>query len=162
MSTGDFIKGFHKISDLLTETQKTDIENYAYQYAKFHRVYFKVLKVDDENKKIIVQAKQNKHSFTNPYFTEQELMEKTKKLFLGFFNGYTINTHPVIYVESKSEIITPEYLKKELQKKKLRIKDIQIDTGLETSNLSAWINGIRPMSNIVKNMFYYYLLNKGK
>ena len=70
MSTGDFIKGFHKISDLLTETQKTDIENYAYQYAKFHRVYFKVLKVDDENKKIIVQAKQNKHSFTNPYFTE--------------------------------------------------------------------------------------------
>ncbi len=61
------------------------------------------------------------------------------------------------YEDHAINIITPDYLKKELQRRSIRIKDVQIATGLETSSISAWVNGIRPMSNIVKAMFYFYL-----
>lgn len=146
----------------LSETEKERLEYGAKLMKRHANITFAV--VSYENEHLILKVKQGKN-YTDEYDDKNKLIEKAKKLFTEFstdFRPQKITIGAVPYAYPKSEIITPEYLKKELQKKKLRIKDIQIDTGLETSNLSAWINGIRPMSNIVKNMFYYYLLSKEK
>lgn len=37
------------------------------------------------------------------------------------------------------------------------MKDIMIDTGIDKTNLSAWLSGARVMSQPVKAMFYFYL-----
>lgn len=43
MYASKFIKSFLKIKDFLNEEQTLDIGNYAYQYAKFWRVSFKIM-----------------------------------------------------------------------------------------------------------------------
>lgn len=156
MEKHSIIKGFYKIEPYLDAEQKQDLENYAVQFAKFWRVYFKIITISPEDKLLFIQTKQEKKPTDTPYFTKKELVDKTREHLQPFFVGYTLRISATEYTQSKSDIITPDYLKKELQKQKIRIKDIANNTGIEMSNLSAWVNGIRPMSNIVKNMFYYY------
>lgn len=39
-------------------------------------------------------------------------------------------------------------------------KDIMDETGIDKSNVSAWVNGTRTMSQPVRAMFYYYIWQK--
>jgi DNA-binding Xre family transcriptional regulator len=41
-------------------------------------------------------------------------------------------------------------------KKGVKFNDLVTDTGLDKTNISAWVNGKRDMSQIVKAMFYFY------
>lgn len=141
----------------LSEDQKKRLEAGAKLYKRNANITFTVVSYEDSH--LILKAKQEKN-YTGQYATKNELIEKAKKLFSEFssdFQPQKITVGAVPYTHPKSDQITPEYLKKELKKKNIRIKDIHEDTGIEVSNLSAWINDIRPMSKIVKNMFYYYL-----
>lgn len=140
----------------LSETAKERLEAGAKLMKRYANITFKVVSYD--NDELILKVKQGKN-YTEKYATKNELIEKAKDLFSEFsneFNPKKITVGAVPYTFPKSDQITPEYLKKEIQRLKIRIKDIHEDTGIEVSNLSAWVNGIRPMSNIVKNMFYYY------
>ena len=145
----NIIKNIHKIESFLGEEKSYQIEQFALMYRRYARIVFKVIAFDETEKKLIVKVR-------------QELHEKGKELFSKFFDGFTIHVDAKPYTETSAEIITPEYLKAELNKRQIRIKDINTATGLEMSNLSAWVNGTRPMSNIVKNMFYYYLKSLDK
>lgn len=150
------IKGFYKIAIYLTEEQAEQLENYAVQHDKFFKISFKIILIDPKKKELLISAKQGKHGFKNPYLTAGEIIGKTKKLFSEYFPQYHLKVSTTEYHSPKSEEITPQKLQTLIQHHKIKIKNIHTDTGLEISNLSAWINGTRPMSNIVKNMFYYY------
>jgi hypothetical protein len=144
----------------LNDTDAERLEAGANLYKRHANITFKIIKFFDGV--LTVQVKQEKN-LRKKYLSKNELIGKANNLFNSFgkeFKPSGIIVHSIPFQESDSEIVTPEYLKKELQRKHLRIKDIQTDTGIETSNISAWVNGVRPMSNIVKNMFYYYLQNK--
>lgn len=146
----------------LSEEQRKRLEAGAVLYKRHANITFLV--VSYKNNHLTVKVKQEKN-YTGKYATKNELIEKAKKLFSEFstdFQPEKITVGAVPYTFPKSDQITPEYLKKELQKRSIRIKDIHEDTGIEVSNLSAWINDTRPMSKIVKNMFYFYLLSKEK
>ena len=54
-------------------------------------------------------------------------------------------------------IVTPEWVQKKLKEKGIQQVDICKETGIERGNLSAWVNGAKPMSQPVKAMFYYLL-----
>ena len=158
----NIIKNIHKIESFLGEEKSYQIEQFALMYRRYARIGFKVMAFDETEKKLIVKVRQEKKPDNENYRTEKELHEKGKELFSKFFDGFTIHVDAKPYTETSAEIITPEYLKAELNKRQIRIKDINTATGLEMSNLSAWVNGTRPMSNIVKNMFYYYLKSLDK
>lgn len=149
------VKNIHLLG--LDEGQKKRLEAGASLYKRFDNLTFKVKQYKDGI--LIVEARQGKN-YKKDYFSEKEIVEKAKKLFNDFsndFNPQKIHVGVIPFKEVDSDIITPEYLKDELYRLHIRIKDINNDTGLEMSNLSSWVNGTRPMSNIVKNMFYYYI-----
>ncbi|WP_372472628.1 hypothetical protein AB4865_07345 [Capnocytophaga sp. ARDL2] len=155
------VKGFYKIEPFLSDEQKKDFEGYAVQYAKFFRLYFKIITINTETKDLLISAKQEKKPTNTPYFTAKEIIGETKKFFSDYFPTFDLKVSAEEYSHPKSDEITPELLQTLIQKHKLKIKDIQKETGLEMSNLSMWINGKRPMSKIVQNMFYYYFKTKG-
>ena len=152
------VKNIHLLN--LSDTDVQRLETGANLHKRHSNITFKILKFSDGV--LTVQIKQEKNT-AKKYLETSELVERAKTLFSTFSKNFVpekIIVRPIPFKESESEIITPEFLKKELQRKNLRIKDVEIDTGIETSNISAWVNGVRPMSNIVKNMFYFYLQTK--
>lgn len=59
-----------------------------------------------------------------------------------------------------TEEVTPKYVRNKMFELGVKIKNMQEDTGINKTNISAWINEIRPMSKPVKAMFYLYLQYK--
>jgi hypothetical protein len=64
--------------------------------------------------------------------------------------GLTMSEQPL------QELVTPQWVKAQIRRLDLRVNDIVEHTGVNQSNVSAWINGLRPMSASVKAMFYWY------
>jgi hypothetical protein len=154
----NIVKNIHLLG--LEDGQRERLEAGATLYKRFDNLTFKVKQYKDGI--LIVEARQGKN-YKRDYFSEREIVERAKKLFREFSEDFCpdrIHVGIIPFKEVDSDVITVDYLKEELYRLHIRIKDINNDTGLEMSNLSAWINGTRPMSNIVKNMFYYYIRYK--
>ena len=151
----NIVKNIHLLG--LEDGQRERLEAGAALYKRFDNLTFKVKQYKDGI--LIVEARQGKN-YKRDYFSERKIVERTKKLFRELSEDFCperIHVGVIPFKEVDSDVITVDYLKEELYRLQIRIKDINNDTGLEMSNLSAWINGTRPMSNIVKNMFYYYI-----
>lgn len=159
------IKNIHKIVDLLDQDDLNKLESGAALHKRHSNIEFKIISVDEKFtvlgklNEIIVSAVQGK-SLSENYADSKTLIDRTKELFKPFFPKYAINVQPATYNEAIVEVVTPEWIKEQQLKKGVRIKDIIIDTGIDKTNLSAWINGVRPMSQPVKAMFYFYFLRK--
>lgn len=154
----DFIKFFNKIEPLLDDEQKKDLEHYAYQYAKFWRVFFKILKVDENE--IIIRVEQEKKPDNATYFTAKELNDKTRDLFSKYFNGFTLHINPVPYQNPKTEIVSAEWVKKQMQKYHIKSKILAEELGLSKSEISLYLSGGNPLGGRSKAMFYYYFKTK--
>ncbi len=152
----DFIKGFFKIEKHLNNEQKKDLENYAYQYAKFFKVYFKITTIVPKEKTIIIQISQKKKPSKNPYFTIKELSDIVQKTFLPYFEDYKIHKDITPYKPAPAEIVTPEWIKAQMNKYKIGNKKLAFDFGLLPSETSAIINGHREMGIRTKGLFFYY------
>ena len=149
-----FIKFFNKIEPLLNDEQKRSLENYAYQYAKFWRVYFKILKAEDNE--LIIRVEQHKKPTKTPYFTTKELNENAKELFSKYFPWYTIHTNPVPYELPPADVVTPEWLREQMQAHHIGAKKVSKAVGIPQSEFSALLNGHREMGIRTKGLFYYY------
>lgn len=151
-----FIKSFLKIKDFLNEEQTLDIGNYAYQYAKFWRVSFKIMAVDEREKKLIISTSQEKKTTHTPYFTAKELIQETKKLFKPYFEGYTILVGAEPYNTPPADIVTPMWLSMQLQTYHIKAKKVAQEIGIPPAEFSALLNGHREMGIRTKGLFYYY------
>lgn len=148
------IKNFQKISELIPLEKHNDLDRVANLHLRNSNIEFKVLGVDGMD--ISVRTTQGKHLSEN-YADEKTLITRTRELFQRFLPNYTIFTHPVTYKPAIVDVVDPAWIADKMLKFGIRIKDIQVDTGIDKTNLSAWINGLRPMSQPVKAMFYFYL-----
>ena len=156
MKATEFIKSFFKIRDFLTEEQTADLGNYAYQYAKFFRVYFKIMAVDSKAKKIIIATRQEKKPTDTPYFTIKELTEKTRATFEPYFKDFTILVGAEPYNAPPADFVTPIWVNMQMQSHKIGAKKVAHDIGVPPAELSALINGHREMGIRTKGLFYYY------
>lgn len=156
MYATQFIKSFFKIKKLLNDEQTLDIDNYAYQYAKFWRVYFKIMAVDENEKKIIIAAKQEKKNSDTPYFTKKELVEETKKLFQPYFKDYVILVGAEPYTEPIANIVTSDWITQQMKTHHIGAKKVAEAVGIPQAELSALIHGHREMGIRTKGLFYYY------
>ncbi|MDO9554518.1 hypothetical protein [Rhodonellum sp.] len=148
------IKNLRLINDLLTVDQLIKLEHGALQHQKYSRIEFKVLEVKDNA--ITIRVSQEQSPKEN-YLTSKDLSDRTKELFGLFLPGFTIHARALAYVPPKVDAVTPGWVQTQMQRKGMEQKDILETTGLDKTNLSAWISGKRSMSQPVKAMFYYML-----
>ena len=144
------IKNLHKLSGVFTPEQIERLEKAANLHLRLSNITFKIIKIYDDE--IHVRTEQGKHLSEN-YATKETLITRTRELFAPFTRR-TIFTHPVPYQAAVVDIVTPEWLAKEQLNLGIKVKDLVFHTGIDKSNISAWINGVRHMSQIVKAMFF--------
>lgn len=130
------------------------LEQGAMMHLRHNRIGFKVLDFDPNQ--VTVQVVQSK-SPLEKYFSNKELSDIAKKLFKEFLPGMDIRSRPVEYVPPSVEHVTPEWIQQKLKERGLTQVKLVEETGIDKTNLSAWIAGNRPMSQPVKAMFWYML-----
>lgn len=118
------------------------------------RIHFKILDANGDS--ITVQTVQTKSPAEN-YLSAKELADRTKDLFGRFFPDRTIHARPSVYVPPSVDHATPGWIQRKLEEKGISQSKIVEITGIDKTNLSAWIQGKRPMSQPVKAMFYLLL-----
>lgn len=150
------IKNIHKISGLLSPDDLFKLNAGANQHLKHSNIAFKILSVSDND--ITIQTAQGK-SFSENYTDAKTLIERTKQLFGQFFKQ-DIHVHAVSHVDAPVEIVTHDWINKQMLANRIKLKDIVNDTGIDKANISGYINALRPMSQPVKAMFYYYFESK--
>jgi hypothetical protein len=153
------VKNLHYISDKLTDGQQEKLEYGASLYRRHANITFKILKHNADNKELIVEVRQGKNAL-DKYLSVNELIERAKSLFNRFFPDYRIHCRPQPYQQAPVDQVTPQWISQQMKKNHIRLKDISDFTGIDNTNISAWINDLRPMSQPVKAMFYSLLTER--
>lgn len=151
----NIVKAIHKIKDLLTEEQLDKLEHLALQYQRYARIFFKILVVDKENKVLVLEVYQEKSPHEN-YLNGKDLWERAKSLFEPFFTDYQLKIGAFPYAEAPAEIVTSEWLLKQMNYYKIGNKKMVEDLGIAKAEISALIHGHREMGIRTKGLFYYY------
>lgn len=125
---------------------------------RYANIEFKILELTDTTARIRISQDM---SFHRNHFDNDRLYEIALETFQEALAPRIVSVNTIAYIESPADVIDSDYLSGVLRKNKVKNKDIQAELGLHKTNISAWINGKRPMSKTVRNMFYWYLKAKG-
>jgi len=146
------IKNRRLIEDLLSKDQLDRLELGAAMHKRHSRVHFKIVEVADNY--VSVQTEQTKSPAKN-YLLVKELEERTKSLFGSFFPDKEIKVSANEYVPPTVDDVTPTWLQRKMRDTGINQAAIVRATGIDKTNISAWLSGSRPMTQPVKAMFYY-------
>lgn len=147
------IKNIHLLRDTVAQDDIEKLEVGAHQYKRFGRITFKILSFAGNI--ITVEVRQDRNPAEN-YLDQKELIKRAKDLFTGFIPGVTVHVRATPYKAPAVDQVTPEWIQKQMLEYGIKLRTIELETGLDKTNLSAWVNGVRPMSQAVKAMFFYY------
>lgn len=147
------IKNFNKISDLVPLEMHNDLDRGANLHLRHSNIEFKVIVADDQN--VQIRVTQGKSAAEN-YAKAGELIALTRDLFKRFLPNHLIHVHPSVYVPSPSEVVDANWINSHMLAYGVKVKDISFQTGLDKTNISAWINDKRPMSQIVKALMFNF------
>lgn len=155
------IKNIDKLGHLISQDDLQRLDIGALLHRKHSNISFKVVDVDTDNYpgdsfKLVVKTEQGKSAAGN-YTDKRGLIDLTRELFGKLVGKAVIDVQPIPYSPAPVEVVDTKWIQDKMLNKGVRIKDIVADTGIDKTNLSAWINGVRPMSQPVRAMFYYYL-----
>lgn len=139
----------------LSEPDTAKLQAGAAQHLRFSRIAFKVL--GREGDTWAIRTTQDKSPASN-YAPLKELVSITKAMFEPTIGP--VHVKAIAYHEPAPNAVTPEWLQNKMTTTGCKVKDLVTDTGIDKANISAWINGVRPMSQPVKAMFYYYFLHR--
>ena len=151
IKTMNTIKNIHLLT--LTEAERAKLEYGASMHQRMSNIIFKVLKVTE--KAVTIRVQQGKHLSEN-YADQKRLVDLTKELFQKFILDKEIHPEAIEYSANPITTINSLWIKQEMTMLDIGVKDIVALTGVDKTNISAWANGTRPMSQPVKAMFYYY------
>lgn len=151
------LKNIHLLGDSINSKELEMMEQAALMHRRHSAISFKI--IDWEPEKVVIQISQSKSSSGN-YFDLKRLIEIVHETYDRFFPNKIVMVHPIPYKESKADIVTVKWINDKMLTTGTKLKDIIDDTGLNKSQLSAIINGIKPLSQPMKALFYYYFLSK--
>lgn len=151
------LKNIHLLADIVSEDDLKKMEYAAVDHRRYSNITFKVIEV--ASKKVTIQVSQGKSSATN-YQDKKRLVEIVHETFDRFFEGYKINVGAIPYKESPVSIVDAKWIEKQMAGLHIGVKQIVEDTGIDKTQTIAYVNGVRPLSQTVKSMFYYYFLAK--
>lgn len=146
------IKNIHLLELLGNDLKK--LEYGASLHLRMSNISFKILEVTENA--IALRVSQGKHLSEN-YADKKALVDLARELFQKFFPDKKIHPQAIAYEANPITQITAKWVKQKMESLDLGVNDIVKDTGVDKTNISAWANGTRPMSQPVKAMFYHYL-----
>jgi hypothetical protein len=148
------ITDIEKLTGLISETDIDKLESMAALHRKQSNIQFKILEVDES--RLLVAIEQEKTA-SGKYANQRTLVKRAHEVFDQYLPpSLKMEIEATEYLESPSAVVTPEWINRKMQEQDVRIKQIAFDTGIDRTDISGWINGHRPMSQIVKALFYYY------
>lgn len=152
------IKNVHLVQDVITEDDLKYLDQAAYQYARNAGVYLKFHYL--KGKEVALEVKQiNPAPGTSEIFEVRELVRIGKELMDEVLPEFTAHIRPVKYEAPVTDMVTPQWLQKQMSIHKVSGVSIARQTGIDSSNISNWLSGSRPMSQPVKAMFYFMFKN---
>ncbi len=114
-------------------------------------------KFTDKKDQLIIEAIQGK-SFQGVYFDAKRLREIVHETYDGHIDGFLAGAVP--YDPPAHDVVSPEWLSKQLTDYEIRSKLVAKDLALSKSYFSSHLNGLKPMSNNVQAMYFYYFKSK--
>lgn len=150
------IKRIDLLAGIVSDQDVNKLEAAALLMRRHVSVIFKIKSVEHENKRLIIQVVQERNA-AKKYFAAGELIDKVKNVFGPILPDWKIISHPVPYLGSEVDVVTPEWIQDKMESLEIKQVDIVNATGVTKSNVAAWVNGLRPMSQPVKAMFYYFI-----
>ena len=148
------------------------LQHRAEQHLRFSSLDFKVLDVERTGKAnivemttesitaneipgaIVIRIRQGE-SHAGNHFDAKRLLEITHETFDDLLpEGWKIKIRPIPYRPSPPDIVTPEWLQE--QRGQRPTKEIAHDLGMDANMVSGYIGGKRPLSGVVRAMFFWY------
>lgn len=152
------IKNLHRLDLIISDQDKEKLDAGAALHKRHSNITFKILDVTD--KSITVRVTQEK-PFSENVADKKTLVDRTRELFERFLPGRKVHPQAVPYEPDPVSKVDANWIKSTMDKNGIRVTDLVEDTGIDKTNISAWLNGVRPMSQPVKAMFFYYIKAKG-
>lgn len=121
------------------------------------KIQFKILKVEGD--KVVIGVTQAKIS-DGQYLSKKELEAKAHAAFDQHLPGKKVVVHSSPHEESPALKVTPEWIKKKMEKHGVSLKEMSEETGLNNTQLSPLTTGSKPLSDAMKAMFYFYFRAK--
>lgn len=141
----------------LTPEQLQTLDTRAQLHRRYSSLEFKV--TDARPDQVTVLIAQDK-SHAGNYFDVKRLIEIAHETFDDLLGGRRLLVRPVPYQASPPEVVTPEWIQEKAKESGKKVKQIAHELGIDAASVTAYKNGIKPLSGIVKAMFYYYFLSQ--
>lgn len=132
------------------------MEHAAREHKQFGNIDFKFIEVGNA-KKAVIQISQGKSTVQHD---KKRLIEIAHETIDPFMPGWKIHVQPIVYLESPAASVTPEWVKNKMISTGTKLKDLAHDTGLDYTSLSGVINESKPLTQVMKALFYYYFIAK--
>jgi len=141
----------------LSQEEINKLEYGAAMHRRYSNISFKIKEVTD--KQIIIQVIQGRTPSKN-YADKQRLIETVHALFDKHAGNRKVIVQPKVYEETPVNEVDASWINDHMLTLGTKLKDIEADTGLNKTQLSALINGNKPISQVTKAMFFYYFAFK--
>lgn len=152
------IKNIHKLTGIVPAADIIKIDLGANLHLRHSNIGFKIISVNGQD--IVIKTVQAK-PFSDNIADKETLIKRTRELFGKFLpDNFTIKVQPVPYQETRVNIVNPDWINKQMLSNGIKLKDIVNDTGLNKTQLSAVIGGDKPLSQIMKALFFFYFAGK--
>lgn len=156
----NLIKRVAKLQGIATPQQIEILESSAQSHMRFSRIDFKILKADQNE--LIIEVRQGKNPNGN-FFDATRLIEIGKEWLQGAsISDLKAHFRPIPFVQSPVDSVDSKWILDKMQELKISLKALCADTGVDKTSMSAYVNDLKPLSQTVKAMFYYYFESKSK
>jgi len=149
------LKNQHLLTDIDAQVLEK-LEHAAAEHKRFSGISFKI--AEYHPKSVVIKVVQSKTAF-GQYQSQKRLIEIVHETFDRFFPGRTIRVHAIAYQEPPAAKVDAKWVNDQMLATGTKLKQIAKETGIDYTQLSSLISGIRPMSQTVKALFYFYFLN---
>lgn len=146
------------LKEFLSNDQYEDLHDKLDLQSRFNSIEFDIIRINDES--VLIRTTQDK-SFTGVYFDNKRLYEITLETFKEILEPRQVQVHTFPNLVSPCDKITSDFVMATMGRFKIKNKEFETAFGVHKTTISAWANGLKPMSQPVKAMFYYYFISKG-
>ncbi|WP_316809571.1 helix-turn-helix transcriptional regulator [Pedobacter agri] len=149
------IENLSLLSGLVSPEKMLKLEATAARHKQQANISFVIQAVEDHVVQVLA-VQGEKASGT--YASEATLIKRAQDLFGKFPSEIKIQVEAETHLPSPASLVDVAWIEKKMDEKGVRIKQIAFDTGIDRESIADWVNGKRSMSQIVKAMFYFYLM----
>jgi len=149
---GNLIKGVAKLQGTATLEKLQKLEFSAKLHKQHSNIDFKILSVHEFE--VVIEVRQRKAP-NGIHFEANRLIEIAKE-WLDPYVSQIVHARPRPYTVPIVDMVDSEWILKKMHQLRVPLKVICIETGVDKTTMSAYINGLKPLSQTVKSMFFYY------